>query len=388
MKSEIYFDNAATTRTRKEVVNSMLPYFSENYGNPSSIYKLGSLSRSAVNKSREAISKNINADSSEITFTSGGTESDNMALRGFLSKSRGKVQIITSKIEHSAVLKTVNYLEKEGYEIVRLPVDKYGIVNPNDVSDAISEKTAIVSIMHVNNEIGTVEPINEIGKICHDNNVPFHTDAVQSFGKIKIDVKEMNIDLLSASSHKLYGPKGIGLLYIRKELKPSFRPLIVGGGQEFKLRSGTENVPGIVGFSKAVELAHAEMEKENKRIVEIRDYLIKGVLKISNSWLNGHPTKRISGNAHFCFDGAEGEAIVMLLNSVSIYTSSGSACSSASLSPSHVLSAIGLKAEDSHGSLRISLGRENTLEEVDKFLFNLKKIIKRLREMNPLESCK
>ena len=377
-----YFDNAATTPVDKEVVKAMLPYLSGKFGNASTLYSLGQEARSAINKARQQVAKLINAEEDEIIFTSGGTESDNMALKGILLANGDKKHIITSKIEHHAVLDTCKWLEKNGFEVTRLPVDRYGLVNPEAVKNAIRKDTALVSIMHANNEIGTIEPIAEIGKICRHAGVLFHTDAVQTFGKLPIDVKKMDIDMLSASSHKVYGPKGVGLFYIRKGVK--IEPLIHGGGQERGLRSGTENVAGIVGFGKAAELAVKRMRSEAQKEIKLRDKIIKEILKIPKVQLNGHPTKRIPNNVNVSFEGIEGEGMVLMLNEKGIAASTGSACSTESLEPSHVLLAIGLKHAQAHGSLRLTIGHETKASDVSYLLRILPEIVAQLRKMSPV----
>ncbi|MGN1319413.1 MAG: cysteine desulfurase NifS, partial [Lachnospirales bacterium] len=337
---ECYFDNAATTKTRPEVVEAMMKYYSESYGNPSSVYKFAQQNKNAVEIGREQIAKAIGAETNEIYFTAGGSESDNWAIKGIAESyaNKGK-HIITSSIEHHAVLHTCEYLESKGYEVTYLPVDEYGLVSVEDVKNAIREDTILISIMFANNEIGTIEPIAEIGKLAHENNIIFHTDAVQAVGHIEIDVKAMNIDLLSMSGHKFYGPKGIGALFIKKGIK--INPYIHGGAQERRRRAGTENVPGIVGMGLAVELAVKELPEEIKRLEYLRDKLIKGILdKVPYARLNGHPTKRLPGNANISFEFVEGESILLLLDYKGVCASSGSACTSGSLDPSHVLLAI------------------------------------------------
>lgn len=378
----IYMDHAATTQVAREVVEAMTPYFREIYGNASSLHLFGQEAKEALDNSRDITGKFINADFEEVVFTSGGTESDNMAIKEAAWMDKDKNHIITSKIEHHAVLHTCEFLEKMGFKVSYLPVDRYGFVNPKDVEKAITKRTALVSIMHANNEIGTIEPVGEIGKICRDAGVLFHTDAVQTFGKIPIDVKKMNIDMLSASAHKLYGPKGIGLLYVRKGI--GLKPLMHGGGHEFGLRSGTENIPGIAGFAKAAVLAKENMEKWNVHETGLRKRLVKGLLEIPDSWLNGHPEKRLPGNAHFGFKYIEGESMVIHLSMKGVAASTGSACSSKDLTPSHVLTAIGLSHVDAHGSLRLTLGKDNTKEEVDYVVAELPKIVKTLRKISPL----
>jgi cysteine desulfurase len=380
----MYFDNAATTKPRKEVIDKMMPYITESYGNPSSIYKIARENKNAVDEARENVAKAINAKTNEIYFTAGGSESDNWALKGIADSysDKGK-HIITTAIEHHAILHTCEYLESKGYEVTYLPVDEYGIISLDDLKNAIREDTILISVMFANNEIGSLQPIAEIGAIAHEHGIIFHTDAVQALGHVAIDVQAMNIDLLSASGHKLYGPKGIGIMYIGKGIK--IKPLIHGGAQERSRRAGTENVPGIVGIGEAVRLATEELEEESKRLIYLRDKLIKGILEsIPHSRLNGHPTKRLPGNVNISFEFIEGEGMLLLLDSLGVCASSGSACTSGSLDPSHVLLAIGLPHEKAHGSLRLSLGHFNTEEEVDFVLEKLPTIVARLREMSPL----
>ncbi len=382
---ECYFDNAATTKVRAEVLEAMLPYFQENYGNPSSIYKISQKTKKAVETAREQVAKAINAPAAnEIYFTAGGSESDNWALKGIADSysSKGK-HIITTAIEHHAILHTCEYLETKGYEVTYLPVDEYGLVSAEQVKEAIRPDTILVSVMFANNEIGTIEPIAEIGAVCREAGVLFHTDAVQAVAHVPVDVQAMNIDLLSMSGHKFYGPKGIGAMYIRKGIKiPSF---IHGGAQERKRRAGTENVPGIVGIGKAIELASAELETEMPRLIALRTKLINGILeKIPYARLNGHPDLRLPGNVNISFEFIEGESILLLLDMNDIYASSGSACTSGSLDPSHVLLAIGLPHEKAHGSLRLTMGHFTKEEEVDFVLEKLPPIVERLREMSPL----
>ena len=377
-------DHAATTAVDKEVIKAMLPYFDNQFGNASSLHQFGQEAKEALEQSRETVAKLINAEPREIIFTSGGTESDNWAIKkiAFTNEDKGS-HIITSRIEHHAVLESCEFLEKNGFKVTYLPVDKYGLVNPEDVKNAITKNTILVSIMHANNEIGTIEPIEEIGKICKEKGVYFHTDAVQTVGKVPIDVKKMNVDLLSCSSHKLYGPKGVGFLYVKKGTK--IAPMMHGGGHEFCLRSGTENVAGIVGFAKACELAQKNMEKWNSHEKRLRDKLVKGVLeRIPESWLNGHPEKRLEGNANLCFKCIEGESLILHLDDKGVAASTGSACSTKSLKPSHVLTAIGLSPVDAHGSLRLTLGKDNTEKEIDYVLDVLPKIVEDLRKISPL----
>ncbi len=381
---ECYFDNAATTKVRSEVVEKMMPYITENYGNPSSIYKISRGNKEAVEAAREQVAKAINAKTNEIYFTAGGSESDNWAIKGIAESyaSKGK-HIITSCIEHHAVLHTCEYLESHGYEITYLPVDEFGLVSLEDLKAAVREDTILVSIMFANNEIGTIQPISEIGAYCKEKGIIFHTDAVQAVGHVPIDVEAMNINMLSMSAHKFYGPKGIGALYIGKGIKiPSF---IHGGAQERKRRAGTENVPGIVGMGQAIELAVSELDKEVPRLTALRDKLINGILeKVPYARLNGHKTKRLPGNANISFEFIEGESILLLLDMQGIYASSGSACTSGSLDPSHVLLAIGLPHEKAHGSLRLTMGHFTTEEEVDYVIEKIPPIVSRLREMSPL----
>jgi cysteine desulfurase len=383
--NRIYFDYAATSPVDPRVLEAMTPYFLKKFGNASSLHSFGQEAKEALEESRRKVAELINADSDEIIFTSGGTESDNIALRevAYLNRNKGN-HLITTKIEHPAVLETCKFLERDGFKITYLSVDKYGLVSLEDLKKVITKKTILVSIMHANNEIGTIEPIEEIGKICRGKKVLFHTDAVQTFGKIPINVKEMDIDLLSASSHKICGPKGVGVLYIKKGI--NVNPLFFGGGQERGMRSGTENIPGIVGLAKAAEIAKKEMVSEEKRLIRFRDELIKGVLdKIAGSYLNGHPQKRLPNNANFRFDFIEGESMLIRLDLAGIAASTGSACSSVKLEPSHVLLALGLKHEQAHGSLRVTLGRWTTEKEINYFLKVLPPIIKKLRDISPFK---
>lgn len=380
----IYLDNAATTKTAPEVVEAMLPYFSENYGNPSSVYSFASKNKDAVTEQREVIARALGAKSNEIYFTAGGTESDNWALKATAEAyaSRGK-HIITTKIEHHAILHTGEYLEGRGFEVTYLDVDDKGLVRPEDVEAAIRPDTILISVMFANNEIGTIEPIKEIGEIARRHNVLFHTDAVQAFGQVPINVDELGVDMLSASGHKLNGPKGIGFLYIRKGVK--IRSFIHGGAQERKRRAGTENVPGIIGLGKAVERAVATMAERSAKEIGLRDHLISRVLEeIPYCRLNGDPADRLPNNANFSFRFIEGESLLIMLDMKGICASSGSACTSGSLDPSHVLLAIGLPHEIAHGSLRLTLGEETTREDIDYVVDSLKEIVARLREMSPL----
>ncbi len=384
-RKKIYLDYAATTPLDPRVLEAMIPYLSEKFGNSSSLHTFGQEAKEALEQSRMVIAGFIGAKPQEIVFTSSATESNNLALKGvaFANKRKGR-HIIISSIEHPCIMESANWLETQGFKITRLKVDKYGLVDPEELKRAIKKDTILVSIMHANNEIGTIEPIEEIGKICKERGVLFHTDAVQTFGKLPIDVNRMNIDLLTASSHKMYGPKGAALLFVRERVK--IEPLLHGGGHEFGLRSSTVNVPAIVGFAKAAEICHKEMEKERKRLTKLRDKLIKGVLeKIENSRLNGHPIKRLPNNAHFSFDFVEGESIVIHLDLLGIAASTGSACSSEKLKASHVLLAIGLKPHQAHGSLRLTLGRWTKEKEIDYLLEVLPGVIKKLRKISPFK---
>ncbi len=380
----IYLDYAATTPTHPEVVKTMLPYFTEAFGNPSSIYSYGQEAKRAIEEARTKVASLIGARDEEIVFTSGGTEADNSALEGvaFANESRGN-HIITSSIEHHAVLETCKFLERRGFSVTYLPVDEYGLVDPDDVRRAITDKTILVSVMYANNEVGTVEPIAEIAQIAKEAGIYCHTDAVQAAGHIPIDVNELGVDLLSMSAHKLYGPKGIGALYIRKGAR--LTPFMCGGGQERGRRASTENVPGIVGFSKAVEFAREDMSKEAERLTHLRDQLISGLFeRIDHIRLNGHPTMRLPNNANISVDYVEGESMLLNLDLEGICASTGSACSSASLEASHVLLAIGLSHEQAHGSLRFSLGKWTTEDEIRRVLDVLPGIVTRLRAMSPL----
>ncbi|HMM70101.1 MAG TPA: cysteine desulfurase NifS [Gudongella oleilytica] len=384
MNKMIYMDHSATTPVKKEVLEEMLPYFSEFYGNPSSVYALSNHSRLAIDKARERVAKAIGAKKTEVFFTGGGSEADNWALKGVAYKNKDKGNhIITTKIEHHAILHTCEYLEQQGFQVTYLDVDEYGMISLEELEKAITEKTILISIMFANNEIGTIQPVKEIGELAKKHGVLFHTDAVQAVGSLPIDVKEMNIDLLSMSAHKLYGPKGVGALYIRQGTK--IDPLIAGGAQEKNKRAGTENTPGIVGLGKAIELAYEHLEENTTYLISLRERLIKGIKeRIPYVRLNGHPEKRLPGNANFCFQFIEGEALLLSLDMVGIAGSSGSACTSGSLDPSHVLLAIGLPHEIAHGSLRLSLGTGNTEEEVDYAVEKLVGIVDRLRMMSPL----
>ncbi|MEM2914876.1 MAG: cysteine desulfurase NifS [Candidatus Bathyarchaeia archaeon] len=386
----IYLDYAATTPTDPQVVEAMLPYFSEKFGNPSSLHAFGQEAKVAIEKARDQVARVIGAKPEEIVFTSGGTEADNFALEGvaFANEEKGN-HIITSAIEHHAVTECCEFLKRRGFQITYLPVDRYGLVDPEEVSKAITDKTVLVSIMHANNEIGTIEPIAEIAKVIGDRSsvigrkIYFHTDAVQTYGHIPVNVNELGVDLLSISAHKLYGPKGVGALYIRRGTK--IVRFLHGGDQENKRRSSTENVPGIVGFGLAAELAQKEMVEENKKLIFLRDRLINGILeRIPDSQLNGHPNLRLPNNVNVSIKYVEGESMLLNLDLQGIAASTGSACSSGSLEPSHVLLAIGLSHEIAHGSLRFTLGRYTTEEDIDYVLKVLPEIVVKLRAMSPL----
>jgi len=379
-----YFDNAATTLLDKDVLDKMMVYYEKLYYNPSSLYKPSIECFKAINEAREKIAKCINANNNEIYFTSGGTESDNLALKGFAyaNKNKGK-HIITSCIEHPAILNACKTLEKEGFEVTYISVDSNGIINLEELKNAIREDTILISVMFANNEIGTIEPIKEIGKIAKEKNIVFHTDAVQAIGSLKIDVKELNIDMLSMSAHKFYGPKGVGALYIRKGV--SINRLNDGGHQESNKRSGTENVPGIVGMGYAIEKAYSNIDENVKYISELRDYYISEIKKrIPEIILNGDEINRLPGNANFSFKYIEGESILLLLDKYGICVSTGSACSSKTLEPSYVLLSIGLPHEVAHGSIRVSIGKHNTKEEVDYLIEKIEEVVNKLRDMSPL----
>jgi cysteine desulfurase len=380
----IYLDNAATTPTDPEVVKAMLPYFSDIFGNPSSLHAFGQEAKRAIEEARDRIASFISAVPEEIVFTSGGTESDNFALKGaaFACRNKGD-HIITTAIEHHAVLSTGHYLEKQGFSVTYLPVDGFGIVDPDAVKKAITEKTILISVMHANNELGSIQPIAEIGRIAGEREIPFHTDAVQTFGHLPINVDELGVSLLSASAHKLYGPKGVGILYVRKGTK--IESFMHGGEQERGRRASTHNVPGIVGLGKAVELAGESLAEEKERISQLRDRFIRGILeKIEYTRLNGHPVQRLPNNVNICVQYIEGEAMILRLDMSDIACSSGSACSSASMAPSHVLAAIGLPQEFAHGTLRFSLGKYTTGEDIDRVLEELPVIVEKLRSISPL----
>ena len=385
MKKLYYFDNSATTKIDERVLKSMLPYLKENYGNASSIYSLGRESREAIDTAREKVAKALGCDNKEIYFTNSGTESDNWAIKGvaFANREKGN-HIITSSIEHHAVLHTCKYLEKQGFEVTYLPVQKNGIVDIKELKKAIRKETILISIMYVNNEIGTIQPIKEIGEIAKEKGTYFHTDAVQAVGNVEINLNELNIDLLTLSGHKFNGPKGIGALYIKNGVR--IENLLHGGGQERGKRASTENVANIVGLGEAIELATEDIEKKAKYVKNLRDRCIEGILKkIPNTILNGDREKRLPGNVNVCFKYIEGESILLMLDQLGISASSGSACTSGSLEPSHVLLAIGLPHEIAHGSLRISFSKDNTEEEVGYLLEVLPDIISKLRRMSPLK---
>ncbi len=384
MAKSIYLDNSATTPLKKEVLNEMMPYLTEHYGNPSSIYKIGREAKAAIEASREKVAAALHAEPKEIFFTGCGTEADNWAIKGIaLSKQKRGKHIITSKIEHHAVLHTLESLEKQGYEVTYLDVDEYGKISLNELKSAIRPDTILITIMTANNEVGTIQPISEIGAIAKEHGVLFHTDAVQAIGSMDINVKDMNIDLLSLSAHKFGGPKGIGALYARSGVRPDI--FMHGGAQERARRAGTENVASIVGLGKAIELATADLESKTSKIRAMRDRLIKEIPeKIPYVKLNGHPTDRLPGNVNFSFNFIEGEALLLMLDLNGIAASSGSACTSGSLDPSHVLLALGLPHEIAHGSLRLSIGEINTDEDIDYVLDVLPNIVQRLRDMSPL----
>ena len=384
MSREVYMDNAATTKMKKEVIDAMIPCLENDYGNPSSIYTVGRSAKKLLEESRETVARAIGAKTNEIYFTSGGSESDNWAIKGIADAHRSKGNhIITTKMEHHAVLHPCEYLEKNGFEVTYLDVDEYGVVKIDELKKAIKKETILISIIFANNEVGTIQPIKEIGEIAKEHNVVFHTDAVQAIGHIEIDVEDLNIDLLSMTGHKIYGPKGTGALFIKRGIK--ITPLIHGGAQEKRRRAGTENVPSIVGFAKAVELATANIEEDSKKLIKLRDKLMSEIEKnIDNIKLNGHPEKRLPGNVNFSFEYIEGESLLLSLDMLGIAASSGSACTSGSLDPSHVLLCMGLPHEIAHGSLRLSLGDFNSEDEIDYVVKNLVTIVERLRKMSPL----
>lgn len=379
-----YFDHAATTATKEEVLKEMLPYFTLNYGNASSIYSIGRRSKKAVEESRHKVANAIGAEAKEIYFTSCGSESDNLAIKGvaFANKEKGN-HIITTKIEHPAVLHTCQHLEREGFRVTYLNVDSEGLINLKELEEAITSQTILISIMFANNEIGTIQPIKEIGEIAKRHNIYFHTDAVQAIGNVRINVNELNIDLLSMSAHKFYGPKGMGALYVRNGVK--FEKIQDGGHQERNMRAGTENVAGIVGLGKAIELAYENFDEYNKKLTDLRDYYFSQVEeKIPDIKINGHRTKRLPGNANISFKFIEGESLLMYLDARGICASTGSACASGSLDPSHVLLAIGLPHEIAHGSLRVTFGDDNSKDDVDFLVDTLVEVVAKLRKMSPL----
>ncbi len=384
MKRFVYADNSATTKISKHVLDNMMPYLTDDFGNASSLYSMGGKAREAVEAARQQIADAIGASAREIYFTSGGSEADNWAIKGTAKAmlKAGKKHIITSKFEHHAVLHTLSSLEREGFEVTYIDVNENGIVKPNDVESAIREDTGLVTIMYANNEIGTIQPISEIGAICRKRGIPFHTDAVQAVGNVPIDVKAQNIDMLSMSAHKFHGPKGVGALYLRRGTV--VHTLINGGAQEFGRRAGTENTAGIVGMATAITDAVATMDERNENNRKIRDYIIENALKIERSRVNGDMEQRLSGNVNMCFEGIEGESLLLMLDYNGIQASSGSACTSGSLDPSHVLLSIGLPHEIAHGSLRLSFGDGNTMEDAEYIMSVLPDIITRLRAMSPL----
>lgn len=382
-KKIVYMDHAATTYAAPEVVEAMLPYFSEKFGNPSSVYGIGQENKAAVEEARAKVAAAINAEPNEIYFTAGGTESDNWALKGvaFANIRKGK-HIITTAVEHHAILHAAEWLQSQGFEVTYLPVDQYGMVSPADVEKAIRPDTILISVMYANNEVGTIQPIAEIGAIARAHGIYFHTDAVQAVGHVPIDVKAEHIDMLSLSGHKFYGPKGIGVLYIRRGVR--IQNLLHGGAQESRHRAGTENVAGIVGLGAAIERSVAAMPEESSRLTAMRDHMIRELLKIPASHLNGHPTQRLPNNVNITFEYIEGEGILLLLNMFGICASTGSACNSASLEPSHVLTAMGVPHEIAHGSVRLTLGERNTEEDVSYVLEKLPEVVRKLRSMSPL----
>ncbi|QUH20612.1 cysteine desulfurase NifS [Alkaliphilus sp. B6464] len=384
MNKRVYFDYAATTPMKKEVLEEMLPFFNIEFGNPSSIHSFGRQGKSVLDTARDKVAKTLNAKSDEIFFTGGGSEADNWAIKGvaFANKAKGN-HIITTKIEHHAVLHTCEYLEKEGFEVTYLDVDQYGLVDVDDVKNAIKDNTILITIIYANNEIGTIQPIKEIAQVAKEKGVIFHTDAVQAYGNEIIDVVDLGVDLMSISAHKVYGPKGVGALYIKRGTK--IHQLIHGGAQEKRRRAGTENIPGIVGFGKASEMAYENIEDHINKLIRLRDKMINELMeKIPYTRLNGHPTKRLPGNVNLSFEFIEGESLLLSLDMVGISGSSGSACTSGSLDPSHVLMGIGLSHEVAHGSLRLTIGDFTTEEDVDYVIEKLPPIVDRLRQMSPL----
>lgn len=380
----VYADNAATTPIHADVLNKMMPFLTTEYGNASTLYRLGQSSHKALENARQEVALLMNAEPSEITFTGCGSESDNLALRGYLHsrQAKGRKHLIISTIEHHAILYTAKALEKEGFEVTYLPVNQYGQVEPQALEQAIRPDTALVSIMFANNEIGTINPVAELGRVCHEKGVVFHTDAVQAYGHVPIDVKAMNIDMLSLSGHKINAPKGVGAIYVRKGIR--LEPQLTGGGQERGLRSGTENIASIVGLGEAARLKRVNMERETAYIGALSRKLIDGVLQLPQTILTGHPTQRLPGTCSFCINAIEGESLVLRLDMNGICASTGSACSTGSLDPSHVLLGIGLSHEISHGSLRLTLGPQNTEDDVDYILERLKGVVETLRAMSPI----
>jgi cysteine desulfurase len=384
----VYFDHSATTRVLPEVLDAMTPFFLDKYGNSSSIHTFGREAKVALEDSRKHVANLINADPAEIIFTSGGTESDNLAVKGVaMYKGKMKGHIITTTVEHHAILEPCEFLKRFGFEVTYIPVSSEGLVDPAEIEQTIRNDTVLISVMMANNEIGTIQPVREIGRIAQSRSIPFHTDAVQAIGKLPIDVKADNIDLLSLSAHKFHGPKGVGVLYVRKGTK--IEPIIQGGGQERGLRSSTVNVAGAVGLGKAAEMARRDLEPTTERMKKLRDKMIKAVPElVHKSYVNGHKTKRLVNNAHFRFDFIEGEGLILQLDFKGIAASTGSACSTGSLEPSHVLLALGLTHQQAHGSLRITLGRENTEEEVDYLLEVLPGVVSKLREISPFNESR
>ena len=384
--SIIYLDHAATTPVDPRVVEAMLPYFSQAYGNASSIYALGRAAHKALDEAREKIAAILGCRPTELIFTGGGSESDNLAIKGVDQASQKKGNHINNTaIEHHAVLHTCQYLEKFGYEVTYLPVDHFGRVNPADVEQAITDRTILISIMYANNEVGTIQSLSEISQLCRARRIPFHTDAVQAGGALDLNVNRLGVDLLSLSAHKFYGPKGVGVLYIRQGTR--ILPQLQGGSQERNRRAGTENVAGIVGLGEALRLAYADLEQTNSRLCALRDQVIERLLKIPGAHLTGHPTERLPNNASFCFEGIEGESVLLNLDMLGIAASSGSACTSASLDPSHVLLALGIPVELAHGSLRLTLGKENTQQDIDTIVEALPDILEKLRALSPLTAA-
>ncbi|EEG78997.1 cysteine desulfurase NifS [Dethiobacter alkaliphilus] len=384
---KIYLDHGATTKMNPEVLETMMPYMTEIYGNPSSIHFFGREVRKAVEEAREKVAAAIGAQPREIIFTSGGTESDNLAIRGVARALRKKGNhIITSAVEHHAVIDTCNALKDEGFEVTAVPVDEHGMVNVKDVEAAITDQTILITIMMANNEVGTIMPVAEIGKLAKERGITFHTDAVQAIGSLPVNVEEINCDLLSMSAHKFYGPKGVGALYVRKGTK--LKVYNFGGAQERKMRPGTENVPGIIGMGKAIELAVTDLEQKTEQVRKLRDKLIDGLMQIEDTKLNGHPQERLPGSVNVSIQYVEGESLILSLDLKGIAASSGSACTSGSLDPSHVLMAMGLDHQTAHGSLRLTLGRDNTEEEIDYVLEVIPEVVERLRSMSPVYACK